>query len=123
MATPMDAMRDEATASPASDRAVVLARYYAGERVPCPVGCGDEAEAVRVSTVESGEGVIWMECEGCAQRERYTAPPATTDERRRVRDLVGEGREPICPRHERPTPLRRRGRQLVCPGCGVRYRE
>lgn len=123
MATPTDTKRDGAGTESASDRGVVLARYYAGEAVPCPVDCGDEAEAVRVTTAETGEGVIWMECGGCAQRRRYTAPPATAEERRRVREAVADGREPMCPRHDRPTALRRRGRQLVCPRCGVCYRE
>lgn len=123
MSTPAEAKPDDIAADTESDRGVVLARYYAGESVPCPVGCGDRAEAVRVITAESGEGVIWMECLGCAQRERYVVPAATTDERERVREMAADDGDAICPRHDRPTALRPRGRQLVCPACGVRYRE
>ncbi|MFW6201602.1 MAG: hypothetical protein ACOC8B_03425 [Gemmatimonadota bacterium] len=122
MATPTDASRDGSPAAGAADRGVVLARFYAGEMVPCPVGCGAAAEAVRVSTTESGGGLIWMECDGCAQRGRYPVPPATAAERDRVDERIAAGQEPICPRHERRTALRRRGRQLFCPGCGVRFR-
>lgn len=121
MATPIET---NATDEPAPDRDAMLDRYYAGGELPCPVGCGDRAEVVRVSTTEDGEGVLWVECRGCAQRLRYLVPEATPAERQRVEDALGEsGREPACPRHRRRIGLVRRGRELVCSACGVRYRR
>lgn len=105
------------------DREEAIRRYYAGESVPCPVGCGGVAEAVRVSTTPAGGGEIWLECTACAQRERYEVPPATDLERRRVMQALAEGREVVCPRHAAVVGLRKRGRQLACPACGVVYGE
>lgn len=100
-----------------------IRRFYAGEEVPCHVGCGGAAEVVRVGTAADGGGELWMECGSCAQRVRYAVPQASREEREGVRRAVDGGSEAVCPRHARRTPLQPRGRQLVCPECGVRYRE
>ncbi len=97
--------------------------FYAGKGVPCHVGCGGSAEVVRVGTAADGGGELWLECGSCAQRARYEVPRASVEERRVVRRALDGGGEPVCPRHARRTPLQPRGRQLVCPECGVRYRE
>jgi hypothetical protein len=100
-------------------RADVLARYLRGETPPCPVGCGGMAQVVRVSTTESGAGEIWLECLSCAQRERFESPAPTAREREAVFATLDTGNEPSCPRHERWVPFRRRGRDMVCPECGI----
>lgn len=123
MATPMDTSAAGARRADAPDRDTVLDRYYAGEAVPCPIGCGSDAEVVRVSTTEEGKGLLWTECGGCAQRLRYEVPAATAAERRAVGRMTASAREPTCPRHFGRVDLTRRGRQLICPRCGVRYRE
>lgn len=101
----------------------IFERYYAGEKVPCHVGCGGSAEVVRVATAADGAGELWVECRSCAQRVRYEVPPASVEERRAVERALDGGTDAVCPRHAWRTLLQRRGRQLVCPECGVRYRE
>lgn len=97
--------------------------FYAGASVPCHVGCGGAAEVVRVGTAADGGGELWLECGSCAQRVRYEVPRASSDELQVVRQALEGGGEAVCPRHSRRTPLHPRGRQLVCPECGVRFRE
>jgi len=97
--------------------------FYGTGRAPCHVGCGGQAEVVRVGVLDDGAGELWFECRSCAQRARYTTPPASDEERQAVAEAVTAGREPVCSRHAIDVLLQRRGKQLVCPGCGVRYRE
>jgi hypothetical protein len=49
----------------------------------------------------------------------YEVPAATPAESAAIATAAEEGNEPLCPRHARPTPVRKRGRQFVCPACGV----
>jgi hypothetical protein len=98
-----------------------LAAYMAGEMVPCPVGCGGFSEIVRVGTLDSGAGEVWFECLSCAQRRMYEVPAATEAENAAILTAAESGSEPLCPRHGRPVALRRRGRQFVCPACGLRF--
>ncbi|HEX6939005.1 MAG TPA: hypothetical protein VF158_06295 [Longimicrobiales bacterium] len=100
-----------------------LRHFYAGESVPCHVGCGGAAEVVRVGTAADGGGELWLECGSCAQRVRYFVPRPSAEEREEVMRALDGGGEAVCPRHARRTPLQPKGRQLVCPECGVRYRE
>jgi len=95
--------------------------YYRGGSLPCPAGCGGAAERVRVVTTEMGGGEVWLECKSCAQRGSFELPPPTAEERAEVREAVRGGRGVGCPRHWHPVQLRRRGRDLVCPECGVLY--
>jgi hypothetical protein len=115
----------ENVAGPAKGRGEdwIFQRYYAGQRVPCHVGCGGSSEVVRVGTAAHGGGELWMECGSCAQRIRYEVPPASAEERSGVERALDGGGEAACPRHVSRVVLQRRGRQLVCPACGVRYRE
>jgi predicted RNA-binding Zn-ribbon protein involved in translation (DUF1610 family) len=87
--------------------------------VPCPVGCGGFSEIVRVGTLADGRGEIWFECLSCAQRRMFDVPAATAEESAAVAKAGEAGHEPTCPRHGRAVALRRRGRQYVCPACGV----
>jgi hypothetical protein len=115
-------VRDEMVRpSPPLEQTDPLKHYLAGEMVPCPVGCGGFSEVVRVSTMENGAGEIWFECLSCAQRRMFIMDPATVEERRGVFSELEQGYEPYCPRHGKQVQLRRRGRDLVCPECGVRF--
>lgn len=105
------------------DLQALFQRYYAGLNMPCHVGCGGSVEVVRVGTVSNGGGELWVECGSCAQRARYVVPAASEDERLGVARALDGGGEAACPRHVLRVPLQRRGRQLVCPECGVRFRE
>ncbi len=108
------------TMSVAEIRADVMARYLRGETPPCPVGCGGMAQVVRVSTGEHATGEVWFECLSCAQRERFEVPAPTSAEREAVYATLDANNEPLCPRHNgRWIQLRRRGRDLVCPECGI----
>jgi hypothetical protein len=101
-------------------RDAVMALYLGGGTPTCPVGCGGMAQVVRVSTNETGAGEIWFECLSCAQRERFEVPAPTTQERDSVYAALDAGNEPLCPRHNgRWLQLRRRGRDYVCPECGI----
>jgi hypothetical protein len=101
-------------------RADVMTRYLRGESPACPVGCGGMAQVVRVSPGANGAGEIWLECLSCAQRERFEIPAPSAQERDTVFATLEAGNEPQCPRHSgRYVPLRRRGRDLVCPECGI----
>jgi hypothetical protein len=101
----------------------LLQSFYAGEPMPCPIGCGGTVHAVRVSTLRDGRGALWLECSCCAQREHLLVPPATVMERLALDLLPAPGVTLVCPRHAGRVPLRQHGRQLVCPECGVRFRE
>jgi hypothetical protein len=114
-------VRDEMVRpSPPLTKTEPLAHYLAGEMVPCPVGCGGFSEVVHVSTLDSGAGHVWFECLSCAQRQAFEVPAATPEEVGSVMRSA-EATEPVCVRCSRNAVLRRRGRQLVCPDCGVIY--
>jgi hypothetical protein len=109
--------------TPEQIRVGVLKRYLETGQPSCPVGCGGIAEVVRVGTLEDGTGEVWIECLSCAQRERFLVPRATPAERQQAQRAMEESGEAMCPRHGRPVQLRRRGRDMVCPECGVLYPE
>ena len=105
--------------SPPLEKTDPLGDYLAGQMVPCPVGCGGFSEVVRVASLESGEGEVWFECLSCAQRRQFRLPRATRAENAEIAKAEELSREIHCPRHKVPVALRRRGRQFVCPSCGV----
>jgi hypothetical protein len=96
----------------------LLCLYYEGGRLPSPSGgflmvLGVQAEA-------EGSGSVFLECTSSSLRYRMSVPKATRSERKKVRDLIDEGGEPECPRHQEQ-PLVRIRHDLACPRCGVRY--
>jgi len=109
--------------SPEQIREGVLKKYLETGQPSCPVGCGGIAEVVRVGTLEDGAGEVWIECLSCAQRDRFIIPKASATERQTALHAMEEIGEAQCPRHGRNIQLRRRGRDLVCPDCGVLYPE
>jgi hypothetical protein len=104
-----------------TDREVEL--FYAAEELPCPVGCGGASEILRVATRPDGGGELWMECTSCAQRKRYTVPRASSQEKKRAQASLAAGDSARCWRHADERLLEKRGRGLICPSCGVLYRE
>lgn len=101
----------------------LLQSFYAGDRIVCPLGCGGHVHAVRVGTLDDGGGDLWFECGCCAQRNRVLVPRATDAERSALDVEFPPGVAPVCPRHAVRVALRQHGRQLICPECGVRFRE
>jgi predicted RNA-binding Zn-ribbon protein involved in translation (DUF1610 family) len=73
--------------------------------------------------METGAGEVWFECLSCAQRRMFELPPSTAEERKQLFRDVEQGVEANCPRHGKQVQLRRRGRDLVCPECGVSFPE
>jgi hypothetical protein len=108
--------------SPPLQQTDPMRHYLAGEMVPCPVGCGAFSEVVRISTRENGAGEVWFECLSCAQRRAFEVPPASAEDKQRIRAQAEAGQEAHCLRHGgRIVALRRRGMAYVCPECGVAY--
>ncbi len=101
-----------------SDRKL-LARYYAGERLPSPMG--GQLELLAVKEGEDGEGMAVLECNISSLRYVLTIPKATRTERRKVREVLAAGRDPSCPRHGPGQRLVRVRKDLRCPLCGVAY--
>jgi hypothetical protein len=91
--------------------------------MPCWGKTATPTEVVRISTMENGSGEVWFECLSCAQRRMFELAAATEEERKQVFAAVEGGVEPLCPRHSKPVQVRRRGRDFVCPECGVAFPE
>ena len=101
---------------PDEDR--LLGLYYDGGRLPSP--SGGFLMVLRVQSEAEGSGSVFLECNSSSLRYRMSVPKATRAERKKVRDLIDDGRDPECPRHEGQL-LTRIRHDLACSGCGVRY--
>ena len=119
--------------SPSSDRSVVkeggkrvalpnqdrlLDLYYDGVRMPSP--SGGFLMVLGVQPEAEGSGSVFLECTSSSLRYRMSVPMATRSERKKVRDLIDQGGDPECPRHQGELLVRIR-HDLACPRCGVRY--
>lgn len=100
-------------------RKEILESYYEGTQIPSPVG--GFLEPIRVKYGGAGDGKVLFDCLASSLRFELTIPKATRTERRKVRKMLDEGEDPVCPRHGRGTLLVRNDRDLVCPKCGVRF--
>mgnify|MGYP004236405905 FL=1 len=96
----------------------LLRLYYEGGRLPSPPG--GFFMVLRVQTEDDGSGSVLLECAASSLRYRLKVPKATRTERKRIRDAMGEGAEPKCPRHVDQFLVRMRN-DLLCPKCGVKY--
>jgi hypothetical protein len=97
-----------------------LKRYYTNQYLESPMG--GVLHELRVRPESDGSGTVLFECSASSLRYELRIPKATRRDKEKVRDEQGEGRDPICPRHEDPVEkLLRNGDYLVCPRCGVRY--
>ena len=104
---------------PLEDEKELLESYYEGRRVPSPMG--GHLDPIRVQMEDDGSGTVIFECSSSSLRFSLSVKKATRTERRKVREMQEEGREPHCPRHGPDQLLVRVGKALVCPRCGVRY--
>ncbi|SVD08465.1 uncharacterized protein METZ01_LOCUS361319 [marine metagenome] len=96
----------------------LLRLYYEGGQLPSPPG--GFLMVLRVQPENDGSGSVILECTASSLRYRLDVPKATRTERKRVRDEMGEGAEPKCPRHVDQFLIRMRN-DLLCPKCGVKY--
>lgn len=98
----------------------MLRRYYAGKRLPSPMG--GFLEPLRVRAEDDGSGSALFECSTSSLRFELHIPKATRTERQKVKAQQDAGEDPTCPRHDDPPRrLQRVGTWLVCPACGVRF--
>lgn len=93
--------------------------YYTGAQLRSPVG--GSLEVIRVRYGGAEEGVVFFDCLASSLRFSLTIPKATRTERHKVREMLDEREDPVCPRHGKGTLLIRNDRDLVCPRCGVRF--
>ena len=96
----------------------LLCLYYDGGRLPSP--SGGFLMVLGVQLEAEGSGAVFLECTASSLRYRMSVPKATRAERKKVRELIDEGRDPECPRHQGQL-LTRIRHDLACPRCGVRY--
>lgn len=96
----------------------VLELYYEGQQIPSPQG--GYLMRLAIQPGEKGTAVAIFECSASSLRYEVTIPKATRTERRKVREVINEGGDLNCPRHENER-LVRVGKDLVCPLCGVAY--
>jgi hypothetical protein len=108
----------EAEGLPLPDEEGLLDLYYAGGRLPSP--SGGFLMVLGVRPEDEGPGLIILECTSSSLRYHLNVPKATRTERKKVRDMIVEGRDPKCPRHQGEL-LTRIRHDLACPKCGVRY--
>ena len=101
-----------------SDEDSLLSLYYDGGRMPPP--SGGFLMVLGVHPEAEGSGSVLLECTSSSLQYRLTVPKATRAERKKVRDLIDEGGEPECPRHQGELLVRIR-HDFACPRCGVRY--
>lgn len=97
----------------------LLKAFYAGQRLPSPMG--GFLEFLGVRTADGGGAMALFECSASSLRYELEIPKATRTERRKVRDVQGNGDDPDCPRHGNGHRLVRAGKDLVCPLCGIAY--
>ena len=103
---------------PLPDEGGLLGLYYDGGRLPSP--SGGFLMVLGVLPEDDGSGLVLLECTASSLRYRMTVPKATRTERKKVRDMIAEGSDPKCPRHQGEL-LTRIHHDLACPRCGVRY--
>ncbi len=100
------------------DADALLSLYYDGGRLPSP--SGGFLMVLGVQAEDEGSGSILLECTASSLRYETSVPKATRSERKKVRDVIAEGSDPKCPRHQGQL-LTRIRHDLACPRCGVRY--
>ncbi len=104
---------------PLDDPKGLLKAFYAGRRLPSPMG--GFLEPLGVRPADGGAAVALFECSASSLRYELEIPKATRTERKKVRDAQGDGDDPDCPRHGPGNRLARAGKDLVCPLCGIAY--
>lgn len=105
---------------PVLDDARAMERLYCSDRqLPSPMGgslayMGVRAEASHGSTV-------LFECTRSALRFELPMRGSSWRERRKVKDQVADGLEPLCPRAALGPALQRREDQWYCPRCNIKF--
>ena len=100
------------------DKKTLLA-YYAGERLPSPMG--GQFDILGVREGDGGTGTVVLECNVSSLRYVLVIPKATRAERAKVKEAIEGSEESICPRHGQFQRLTKSGKDWVCSLCGVSY--
>jgi hypothetical protein len=100
------------------DKKTLLA-YYAGERLPSPMG--GQFDILGVRDGEGGTGRVVLECNVSSLRYVLVIPKATRAERAVVKEAIEGKEESICPRHGHFQRLTKSGKDWVCGLCGVSF--
>ena len=108
-----------ADALPLGDEKQLLIGYYAGQRLESPND--GFLILLAVTPQDDGKAVALFECSASSLRYQLVIPRATRTERKNVRDVLGAGEDPDCPRHGSGQRLVRMGKDLVCNMCGVAF--
>ena len=96
----------------------LLQKYYAGERLPSPIG--GQMDVLGIKS-EGGVGHVLLECNTSSLRYVLVIPKATRAEKALVKEALEAGGDPVCPRHGIFHPLSKSGREWSCPLCAVTY--
>jgi len=102
-----------------TDIKVRLRLWYQTAQMPSPMS--GFLEPLRVRSNGDGSGTAIFECSSSSLRFALEIPAATRGDKKKVKKVQDEGRDPNCPRHDSHQRLNRVGPNLVCPLCGVRY--
>ncbi len=97
----------------------LLKAHYAGRRLESPNGGYLMLLGIRAG--EGGGATAIFECSASSLRYELEIPKATRTERKKVREVIESGEDPVCPRHGSGNRLVRAGKDLVCAACGVSY--
>ena len=97
----------------------LLKQYYAGQQMESPNG--GFLIRLGIRRQEGGAATAIFECNVSWIRYEVTIPKATRTERKKVKDALNAGQDPVCPRHGAFARLVRAGKDLVCGDCGVAY--
>lgn len=97
----------------------LLKQYYAGQQIESPNGGFLIRLGVRPR--EDGAATAIFECNTSWIRYELVIRKATRTERKKVKDALASGEDPVCPRHGSAARLVRAGKELVCRDCGIAY--
>jgi len=100
------------------DDNALLKAYYAGQRLPSPVG--GHLDLLGSRALPDGSARVLFECNSSSLRFELIVPKGTRRDREKVREQIKAGLEPRCPRCASVRLLVRAGSDLQCP-CGAGY--
>ncbi len=93
--------------------------FCSGESLPSPAG----GMLVRLGARPEPDGTSWvlLECPSSSLRFQLPIRKATKGEKVKVQAQLDAGEVSLCPRGGLGPPLVRRGKDLYCPRCNIKY--
>ncbi len=97
-----------------------MERLYCSERqLPSPMGGSLAYMGARAEP--DGTSTVLFECKTSTLRFELPMRNSTWRERRKVKEQVADGLEPLCPRAELGPALQRREDYWYCPRCNLKF--